>query len=299
MAALFILAGISVLVIFGMLGSGESEPVERYVRAVGIGLFALALVVEALGLAANRPWAVAARTPMLGLLLISAGASFVHDLGAGHTTIPLAPFLVVWALRGHETESSVSRGVSRASTAGAAAVVAFAALALIWDQPAAVLLRPGGLLVSAPSDLVQSLVLDCDGRNEAGPTATVGYGWSWTRAEPFMGASDRIVIAWTEVVNGEPEMPALLNVQWAADGLYASNVDFNPAGEIAAYGVDLREQQFAPGQLTLVLQRQSEVPAGARHLEVRAFYTRAPTNFNGYDRNGWWSTPDTTASCDQ
>ena len=284
------------LVVLGIvLTSPGGEPVVRLVGASGPLLLLMVLGVELLGLLLRRPWAVAMATPILLLLVVVGALLFVDALAHQSLNIPIVPLICIWALwpRAAEVSSSVRPAtLGRSDSIRAVAIGLGCTVALAWPVISAGLLRAGGPLISAPTDLDASIQMDCQDGVEPGDTVDVTYRWSWVRTEPIAGGEDRLTISWSGTTDDEPAVPALLTDE-PAPGLSRSDMQLG-ANEIAViYGIDLAAQQFQAGTVRLRLGRQTAQAGSHGFLAVKARYVRGA----GAGPNGLWVSPAATAAC--
>lgn len=275
-AIAFLVLATFVAVIWAIVAIGARPvlPVLFLLTMVEPLILLVILVVAAWGLNSRRPWAVAACTPMLVILLVAGLVSFVVAVLQARLQIPLGAVVAWWALRAPpEPRPEPVR-------AGMVGSLLVAGLLLVSLLPLAtpIALAPGGPLIVSGSDLDTSMTLDCGPTANAGPeTIIVTYRWSWRRAELVAGGTDQVVVSWFANGYAGPDSYTLTETDFGQPGLSEANrVLAGQAGVVVA--VDMATNRFEPGRLGLTLHRELDLDSPHGSIELRARYAHGPTD---------------------
>lgn len=258
-------------------GTHLSSSLSTAMWGLGTGAAAVVYVVEALALDRRSRWAVAAVRPMLILFIASGAYSTAVMLGGGPVRVPLEALFAIWALFAsadvRPTPPVDLRGAGLlGAVAALLAVVLFAGPVFGW----------GGLIDVREPDLDASLDVDC-GPAGAGPPATITltYDWSWSRTSPFPSGLDVLVITWTgDDALGRPlyllgETPAGVGItpglQDQPSLAMARQVE-EAARASWHWGIQLTDQQLAPGHIEATLTITRPNPPEPRPLTLIATY---------------------------
>lgn len=259
---LAIFATVVMAIVLPSLPNGPGGTIPNTLTFAGAVLLIGMLLVAATSLDRQRPWAIGAARPILGLMLVTGYGGALIGLGQSRFTVPIDALLATWALLG----TPAIRPTPWLGLRGVALVAAYlaAAVATYGAQPA---FGPGGWFDVHREDLVAAVSADC-GPAGAGPPQAIDvtYRWSWRRAAPVPSGFDIIVLTWSGVDEGGQQLYVLGgSLGEAAGGVYpgtgggasaamAQEVAQRAGGEWE-WGVELAEQQLAPGQIQVRLQR--------------------------------------------
>jgi hypothetical protein len=145
-----------------------------------------------------------------------------------------------------------------------------AAVATSAVAPAA---APGGFFDVHQTDLQASIQVDC-GSRAAGPPSSIDlrYDWHWSRTTPFPSGVDDVAIWWSGqdgdgqslYVLGDQPMESGAGIDsGVVEGDLTSTMppEFADSGfDSWSWGVDLAEQRFASGHVSLRLVRAAPAP---------------------------------------
>jgi hypothetical protein len=234
-------------------------------------------VVEAFGLDRGRSWAVAAARPVLVLLALLGLALMVVAFGAASFRLPFELVLGAWAWLGPADRKPTPTPDGR-SLALLGGVLVLAGIVLL-GRP---VLDWGGALDPGTADLHATISADCGADGSLPEKLRVVYDWSWSRTAPFASGLDMIVIGWTGAdAQGRP-LYLLDETPPSGTGIYpgrAGPPSLEMAIQAAAeskgswrWGVELSEQQLAPGRIEVDLVRARETPPSPEPLTIRATY---------------------------
>jgi hypothetical protein len=278
----------AVLLIVGTNAAGFTA-LQRTVSLVPAAFEAVAPFVMLYGVAGRRPWALAALTPVLWILIVEGIVSSIVALGHSNLQIPIGTLLGIWVLRAPPEHRSTGAAPARFSIASLVIVVLFLA-GPIGPVAGNAFLRAGGFL-NRPADLETSLTIDCGpGAGSPPETISLTYHWSWRRTEPFATGSDRVSIRWLDeadsgVIGYELDQPDL-----SGSGAYEANVD-DPQTTIV-FGTDLAKSQAQPQDIRLVFRRVIPDQPGSGGFEVRSRYLHGPDSVASTFSSGLWDVKD-------
>jgi len=295
-AVAFMANALLILGVLAWFGARDVLLVARLVHAFGPALEAALLLLVAAGLAVRRTWAVAAMTPLLWLLVIGGGISIVLALAQRTIQIPIGPLLAVWALRAKPL-GAPAMGPRPGLASRALVVVGVVALA--WPLAAPAIAQPGGLFVTAASDLDHSVevvgacvdttregaVVPVPGTSAEPPaTVDVTFHWAWRRNEVLRDGIDAVIFEWFTLA-GRPNYEYYLDRDATAAGITEEDRSFR----FARYHVDLAQHGFEPGSITIRLLRPSEAYRGSGSIELYASYVHAPNGIPNATQPGLWT----------
>lgn len=281
-------------IVVSAYGTGTPQTTTGLVRlglVVTVALVVVVYVIEARGLSALRPWAVAAIRPILLVEILLDLIDVAMGLGQGRLNVPVVTVLAIWALRGRPAVVPVPRLDRR----GAAMVVGtiVVAGAVIGVDP---VLRPGGLLDVGQDSLTTSLSIDCPGGRLPPGDLTVTYRWNWAHAALIADGDDAIVIRWSGQDENGQDPYVVKDMPVTSTGVYPGWSDEMSTGLVqdlanevpgaSNWGIELAEQGYAPGEVRVVLQRASSTPSDGP-VTVDATYIH----------EGVWRTVPTELSC--
>ena len=233
----------------------------------------------ATGIDAGRTWALGAAPILLAAMLVTGVIDFLLAAQQNVLRIPLAAVVAIWALA---APRSAPRLVGRDRRVAGAVVGLFTAASLVLTV-GPVLAGPSGPFAAAESDLTLSIDVSCGPAGTYPVTVPVTVRWSWTRGEPFPSGTDAVAIAWysgaedgtKELLTVQPDFQTTPGV-WSGGG-EASSADaqrFVAAnGGGLMFGVDLAEQRYRPGSVSITLERSSPTVVEHGALDVRALYS--------------------------
>jgi hypothetical protein len=272
--ALMLLATfVAVIWLIVATGARPALPVLFLVAMVQPQMLLVLCVIAAWGLRQRRPWAVAACTPILVILLVAGLVSFVVALLQARLEIPLEAVLAWWALRA----APEARSEPRRAGAGAWLMVGGLLLVNLLPLLTPVALTPGGPLVVSESDLDASMTVDCGPTTNASPESiVVTYSWSWRRAELVAGGTDEVVVSWFGSGDAGSYTYSLAATE-LGQGLSEANRVLDPAASILV-AVDMATNRFQPGQLRLTLERGVDLASPHGSIELRSRYAHAPAD---------------------
>jgi hypothetical protein len=266
----------AIVVLFA--NDASSTPLVR----IGLGLVVVLAVVlysvEVRGLRRLEPWAVAAATPLLGILIVFDVFNFVIGFGQGKLNLPIATVLGIWALRGQRA----IRPAPSLGPAGIVLVVVDLALSLATINVSAVV-GPGGLLDLRQDDLQQTLAVDC-GPSPGSPPAklAITYRWSWRRDAFLAGGDDAIVVRWFSAgtdgsvyVLGDTPQPTIGLEPGGAGPLSGGPAQAWAGGGLQSFtwAIDLSTRGMAPGEVRLDLgYAGGPRPQEPFHIDARYFH---------------------------
>ena len=282
-------------------------PIVGPVALIGPALSVITLLIAAAGLAWGRAWAYRAMTPLLVLLVVAGLISVALALLRLSLEIPLGAVLALWALRAPiPAGASPVSGQARGPVLVAALAVAALAVAVAWPLIAAVVLRPGGLLVAGDMAVSTNMTVrgDCLASADApGGTAPesmdVTFTWSWLQPEPWPAGTDLITLTWFTMRDGGLSGYRLESVAAVGEGIVESNrwEDMRSRSNIT-FAVDLGRRQFSPGEVTVTLRRPEAVPAGHGSVELYGQYVHGPASVYDAETPAVWRTHDVQARCE-
>jgi hypothetical protein len=293
--ALKALAAISVVgVLFAVL---PVDVPDATLLAVAYNAAALAVaalyLAEALGLDRNRPWAVAAVRPLMGLIGASGMYLAVAAVADGKLRIPFDVVLAIWVFLGPAYRRPIPKAQPRGTL-----LFGGVTLALVVILGARPMFGWGGLLDVRAPDLKAVLSVNC-GAAGAGvpPTVSVTLDWSWSKWTPFPSGTDVVVIGWTGVDADGRQLFLLDETTDTTRGIHpglfgdASN---DMANQVASesrgsfhWGIPLGEQQLAAGHLVVRLLRTHAAQPSPQPLQIRATYVHV----------GLWRSDTPTVTC--
>jgi hypothetical protein len=293
--ALKILAGVNAAGIILALTPGtiSSSELQAVAFQAASGALAVLYLVVARALDRRQQWAVSAIRPLLLVLLVWGGYTFVTAFVAGALRIPFTTLAAGWALFGHADR----RPLPRLGGRGAAVLVVSAALIamVLAGQP---LFGWGGFFDVHASDLRGSVVVDCGTSGAALPERiTIAYTWSWSGSTLLTNEDDVVVIGWNgEDANGHP-LYVFGDTPDAGAGIGSglpSGVSETMADAAATqwhgswhWVIDLGVRGIRSGRVEIILMRAREQPPKPAPLTVGASYIHL----------GRWRNDASTVTC--
>jgi hypothetical protein len=264
-------------------------------------LLAIVYLLIARDLRQLKPWAVAVARPVLVLVIVEDVAGFVLSVVDGHLRgLPVAAVIATWALFGPAGVKPIPgprllSGLSLVLAVPMLATLVFTKQVFGW----------GGLLDVQQPDLAAQLVASCGpaGGNPGTPPGEppqrihVAYDWHWKKGAPVPSGLDIVVIGWTG--NDAQSRPLYLlgPTLPTGRGVHDGRRDFpslEMSNEVAAasrgswaWGVELNEQNLAPGRIEMDLDRPRDPTPGSQPLRITASYIHL----------GLWHV-DTTLTCE-
>jgi hypothetical protein len=291
--ALKVLAGIYLVgVMFAVFpGSVPTSLLETVAFNVWAAGLAVILVLFALALDRERPWALATYRALLVLLFVWGTYTFLSLLVGGVFRIPTTTVVTGLVLFLPNDGWTALRLTGR----GVVVLALVAALCLLQTAT-----RPifgwGGYLDVHETDLTAALVVEC---GSAGPPdgITVSYEWSWAKSAPLPNDEDQIVIGWNgEGTDGRPLYVAIdlpdqsegfhIGISSGASGPMASQVAATWRG-VFLTRLDLHTLEFRPGRYEAQLIRTRAQAAQEQQVTFGATYIHA----------GVWRKDTPTVTC--
>jgi hypothetical protein len=260
--------------------------------------YALAIIavdlIAAIGLDIGARWALAAMRPILWLQLIAGGIGSITTLSHGSVPIPFDLVLLIWALRGPAGDRPTPPLDLRAGALIGTMLVLVANGT--WLRP---LFGAGGAFDAAEGDLLSAITVQCGPAGGGSPeTVIVTYHWSWVRTGPPTGGSDVAIITWDGQDDADSQLYILGDAPDSGAGVSAGSETGVATGDANVFarshygswqwGVDLGQQRYGPGQITVILRRAAGHSATGVLLTVEGAYAHS---------GAWRSTPALT-SCE-
>ncbi len=263
-------------------------PAAQFLAVLGSTATAVALLVGSIGLATGRPWATAAMTPILWILIVAHAISFLRALDRGALEIPITGLLALWSLAAAPRRTSAAPR----HTATSAVLVGAIAVTAAWPAVTDLALRPGGPLIVPAEALVPNLRVDGACQAVGGPgappeSAEIVFGWSWTR-EPLPAGFDAIVIEWFTQRGDGLSGYGLAGTSAGSRGIWEANrwTGDNPG---VILGVDLGIERDEPAAVRVSLSRPHAAPTQHGSIEVYARYLHAPQVVGDAEALAIWS----------
>lgn len=281
----------AVLLVVGTKAAGFTA-LQRTVILIPAAFEAVMPFVMLYGVAGRRPWALAALTPVLVILIVEGVVSSIVALGHSSIQVPIGTLLGIWVLNAPPEHRRTGADPSRFSISALVVVVLFLAGPL-GPLAGNAVLGAGGLL-NRPADLETTLTLDCGPRTGAPPeTISMTYHWSWLRTEPFATGTDQVSIRWLDdadggVIGWELDQPDL-----SGAGAYEANVD-DPETTIV-FGTELATGQAQPQDIRLVFRRVIPDQPESGGFEIRSRYLHGPDSVESTFSSGLWDVKDQEA----
>jgi hypothetical protein len=291
------LKALAVIYVLGIIFAGVpgSAPTSLF-ETVMFNVFALGLatifLLVALALDRGQRWALGVARPLLVLLVIWAGYTFVTLLLASKIRIPTTLIVAAVALFMFTDGWPQTRLGLRG---GAVLVMVAALLGLQTATPA--LFGWGGQFDVHERDLHARLVIDCGSGDEPPERLTVAYEWSWSSDTLLPNDEDQVVIGWNgDGTSGRPLYVAI-DLPDQRDGFYLG-VSSGASGPMAGEAknawrgnfmvrLDLHKLEVRPGRIEAVLVRTKAPAAEDQELTFGATYVHA----------GVWRSDVPTVTC--
>ena len=247
--------------------------------AFNVAALALALlyVLVARGIDRRRSWAIDSARPLLFIVFLASAGETVAAVLDGRIKLPIAAAIALWALLAPRDTSLEAGARPRGVPSAVLAALLLATQGFV--QP---VFGWGGVLDVPASAVTGTLTADCGTPGEGAPDQlTLRYSWSWTASSPVPSGLDTVVVGWTG--NNAKGLPLYLfdATPPTTPGIYEGRLGY-PSSDLARevkstmrgswhWGVELSQHGFAPGEVTLLLERPRDVPPGSR-LVLNAAY---------------------------
>ena len=267
---------IALLVTVGA-GSDGTPAVLR----VGAGILIVLAGGLAFGLSValdrGRPWAPAPAAAILWLVALFSLVSALVSLAGGRFTIPIEPFLTLWALSAAGRPSAIPAAPHRRT--GWIMIGLF--LVTMSGVPVAAAIRSPGTepFVVGSAALDANLQVGCPAAGAATTSIPVTFAWSWSRRDLVASGTDGAALGVTVAddpggwrVTGMRATPGF----WPGGGDAARNgVTLGDANSAADWGIDVAGSGQLDGfvGVDIVSSRIGVAPATGT-LTIQAAYSR-------------------------
>lgn len=291
--ALKLLAALNIFAILLAMIPGTVPMSRLQVSAFHLAAGAISgvYILVALALDRRQSWAVSAIRPLLILLFVWGGYSFLAALAGGAFRIPFTTLGAAYALLGKADRKPLPRvrGRGGAMLASSVALIGM----MVTSQP---IFGWGGFFDVHERDLSAALAVDCGTPGSSMPQRIgVTYQWSWSNTTLLPNNEDVVLIGWnSDDAEGRP----LYYFDEAADagnGIKLGSSTGVSAGMVDEAGgqwrgrlewkIDLSTRGIGSGLIKLVLARAANQPppspqpltVGASYIHVGVWRHDAPT----------------------
>jgi hypothetical protein len=248
--------------------------------SVASGLLIVLFILEARGLDRWRPWAVSLVRPLLVVIAVAGTYAFAVTILHGRLRVPFDVALALWALR-RRPEANPTPPLSGRSLGALGGAIGLSAV-MLFAQP---LFDWGGVLDVREADVHTTLAVECGTADAAGVVPgviTITYDWSWTNSSPLPDGLDAIVIGW----NGDDSLGRPLYLIGPTPdperGVYSGRFRYPSETMQQAvsaesrgswhWGIELDQRGYAPGHITVELQRAQAAPPDPEPVTIKATY---------------------------